>query len=106
MVNNSTSINKTNNHLSPQIIEHKQYYDTDSLLLTKITHHHKNEWKHEHGQDNIQGKWKLVVNYQLIGKSWSEQVVFSGVRQTSVSAGRIVTAMHTIPPAAKKGGVY
>jgi hypothetical protein len=38
----STNINKTNNHLSPQIIEHKQYYDTDILLLTKITQHHKN----------------------------------------------------------------
>jgi hypothetical protein len=24
MVNNSTNINKTNNHLSPQIIEHKK----------------------------------------------------------------------------------
>jgi hypothetical protein len=32
-------------------------------------------------------------------------VVFSGVLQTSVSAGGIVIAMCTIPPIAKKGGV-
>jgi len=33
-------------------------------------------------------------------------VVFSGVRQTSVSAGGIIIAMRTIPPVAKKGGDY
>ena len=35
-----------------------------------------------------------------------EQVVFSGVLQTLVSAGGIVIAMCTIPPVAKKGGGY
>ena len=33
----------------------------------------------------------------LIGKTWSEHVVFSGVRQISISAGAIVVAMRTIP---------
>ena len=38
----------------------------------------------------------------LIGKTLAEQMVFSGVRQTLVSAGGIVFAMRTIPPIAKK----
>jgi hypothetical protein len=32
--------------------------------------------------------------------------LLNGVRQTSVSAGGVVVAMHTTPPVAKKGGVY
>ena len=42
----------------------------------------------------------------LIGKTRSEQEVFSGVRQTSVLAGDIVVSMRTIPPVAKKGRLY
>ena len=42
----------------------------------------------------------------LIGKTRSEQEVFSGVRLTSVLAGDIVVSMRTIPPVAKKGGLY
>jgi hypothetical protein len=37
----------------------------------------------------------------IIGKTRSEQVLFSGVRQMSVLAGGIVVAMRTIPPVAK-----
>jgi hypothetical protein len=42
----------------------------------------------------------------LDGSYATEQVVFVGVRQTSVWADGIVVAMRTIPPVAKKGGVY
>jgi hypothetical protein len=34
------------------------------------------------------------------------EMVFSSVRQTSVSAGGIIVAMHIIPPVAKTDGVY
>ena len=37
----------------------------------------------------------------IIGKTRSEQVLFSGVRQMSVLAGGIDVAMRTIPPVAK-----
>ena len=37
MVNNSTNINKTNNHLSPQIIEHMVFE-----ILILAWHRHKN----------------------------------------------------------------
>jgi hypothetical protein len=37
MVNNSTNINKTNNHLSPQIIEHMVFE-----ILILAWHKHKN----------------------------------------------------------------
>jgi hypothetical protein len=30
MVNNSTNVNKTNNHISPQIIKHKKDHDISS----------------------------------------------------------------------------
>jgi hypothetical protein len=49
-----------------------------------------------------------LYNYSLwnsiIDKTRSEQVVFSDVRHTSVSAGDIVHATCTIPSVAKKGG--
>ncbi len=49
----------------------------------------------------------LRNSYDLkIGKTQSEQVVLSVVQQSTVSAGGIDIAMHTIPPVAKKGGVY
>ena len=40
MVNNSTNITKTNNHLSPQLFEHKQNqprYSTSSIITRTIT---------------------------------------------------------------------
>jgi hypothetical protein len=42
----------------------------------------------------------------LIGETRLKQVVLFSVRQTSISAGSMVVAMHTIPPIAKKDGVY
>ena len=42
----------------------------------------------------------------MIGKTRPEQVIFSGARQISVSAGGIIVAMCTIPPVAKSGGDY
>ena len=49
---------------------------------------------------------EVYLNILIIGRSPSEQVVFSGIQQTSISAGGIIVAMRTIPPVAKKGGVY
>jgi len=49
----------------------------------------------------------LLLNVMYtVGKTRSEHVVFSVVRQTSVSAVDIVVTMLTITPVAKKGGVY
>jgi len=37
MVNNSTNINKTNNYLSPQIIEHKKKHDLNRINISCYT---------------------------------------------------------------------